>query len=96
MLKNKSITLLVMCLLTVSCWAAKIVIPYDRDGVRVDPGQLHTIKNQWVILDSTTSTGSEPSDLAVTERTYQLVKAAIAAAASGDDEISIFDIIDSI
>lgn len=43
----------------------------------------------WVILDETTSTGTEPSDLAVTERTHALIQAAITAAASGDDEISV-------
>ena len=72
-----------------ACFSAQEVIQKDIDNTRVDPGQLHTVKNQWVIIDETTSSGTEPTDLAVTERTYQLAKA---ASASGDDEISIFDI----
>jgi len=42
----------------------------------------------WNVLDSTTATGTEPSDLAAGERTYVTVLAAIAAASSGDEEIS--------
>ena len=73
-------------------WALERVQPFDIEGTKVDPGQVHTPKNTWVILDETTSAGDEPTDLAVTERTYQDVVTAIAAAASGDGEISIFDI----
>ncbi|MHA1840842.1 MAG: hypothetical protein ACTSYW_02580 [Candidatus Heimdallarchaeota archaeon] len=46
----------------------------------------------WQVLDTTTSTGDEPTALAVGERTYSTVTAAIAAASSGDDEISIYRI----
>ena len=53
---------------------------------------LHTIQAPWDIVDSTTSTGDEPVALATTERTLKLVQAAIAAAANGDDEISIYHI----
>jgi len=53
---------------------------------------LHTVQSGWVIADSTSSTGDEPTALAVTERTKKLVDAAITAAASGDDEISILRI----
>lgn len=67
------------------------VIPLDTESTRVDPGQVHTVRNVWEIIDSTLS-GATATDLAATERTYQLVKAAIAAAANNDDEISIFDI----
>jgi hypothetical protein len=66
------------------------VIQYDTSAQRVDPGQLHTTKRAWVTLDSTSSAGTEPTDLAVTERTYATVVAAIATAANGDDEISIY------
>ena len=67
-------------------------VPIDLAGSRVDPAQLHTGRPVWVILDETTSDGAEPVDLIVTTRTYQSLKTLIAAAASGDDEISIFDV----
>ncbi|KKM92277.1 hypothetical protein LCGC14_1220080 [marine sediment metagenome] len=53
---------------------------------------LKTMGDRWVVIDSTTSSGIEPNDLTETERTYQAVKTAIAAAQSGDGEISIFDV----
>lgn len=53
---------------------------------------LHTMQDGWIVVDETTSTGTEPSALAVGERTKLLVDAAIAAAANGDDEISTFAI----
>lgn len=68
------------------------VIPLDAEGVRVDPGQLHSAREEWIVVDETTSAGTEPTDLGVTERTYKAVVRAIAAASSGDDEISVFDI----
>lgn len=56
----------------------------------VNKGQvLLTSQIGWNILDETSSAGDEPTDLAVTERTYATVVAAIAAASSGDDKISI-------
>ncbi len=64
----------------------------DRDGVRVDPGQLITARNRWVILDSTSSAGTEPSSLSGSNRTYQAVKTLIAEGINGNDEISIFDV----
>ncbi len=51
---------------------------------------LHTIQSAWVVVDETTTTGTEPTALAKGERTKKLVDAAIATAASGDDEISTF------
>jgi hypothetical protein len=65
------------------------VVPKDKDGARVDPGQLHTVTNTWTVIDTTDSSGLEPNDLAVTERTYQTAKA---AAEGGDAEISFFDV----
>jgi len=53
---------------------------------------LITNQFEWVVVESCTSSGTEPTDLAVGERTYKTVVAAIAAAASGDDEIEIFRI----
>lgn len=57
---------------------------------QVDGNILHTMQNGWVVVDETTSTGDEPSALAAGERTKLLVDAAIAAASSGDGEISTF------
>ena len=85
--------LVAILLLAGVCFAANtIVVPVDKDGTRVDPGTVHTAITDWVVVDTTSSTGDEPTDLAVGERTYQTVKTAIATAASGDDEISILDI----
>lgn len=53
---------------------------------------LHTIQSGWVIADSTSSIGDEPTALSDTERTKKLVDAAILAAVSGDGEISILRI----
>ena len=68
------------------------VSPLDTAGKRVDPGSVHTARPVWTVLDTTSSDSDEPTDLAVTERTYQTVKAAIGTGASGDAEISIFDV----
>jgi hypothetical protein len=68
------------------------VAPVDIAGTRVSPGAVHTERYTWQVLDTTSSTGDEPTDLAVGERTYQGVKTAIAAAVGGDGEISVFDI----
>ncbi|MHC4387349.1 MAG: hypothetical protein ACYSX1_01945 [Planctomycetota bacterium] len=57
---------------------------------QVEGTVLHSIQSAWEIADETTSAGTEPSALAVTERTKLLVDAAITAAASGDDEISTY------
>ena len=68
------------------------IVPFDKAGDRVDPGSVHTSRPVWVVLDDTSSAGDEPTDLAVTERTYRTVKAAQIAGVTGDGEISIFDI----
>lgn len=51
---------------------------------------LHSIQSRWVIADSTTAAGTEPTALSASERTKLIVDALIVAASSGDDEISIF------
>lgn len=92
-MKKKIITLALLFAIIGACFAANtMVVPIDREGTRVDPGQLYTLHNRWQVADTTSSTGTEPTDLAVTERTYQTVKTAIGTGASGDDEISVFDI----
>jgi hypothetical protein len=85
--------IILLLLLAPACFAwIQEIAPVDINGDRVDPGQLHTPRPRWVQVEETTSAGDEPTDLGVTERTYQAVKRAIAAAVSGDGEISIFDI----
>lgn len=52
---------------------------------------LHTFQEGWKIADETTTASTEPTALDKDdERTYKQVVALIAAASSGDDEISIF------
>lgn len=89
---KKKITILILLFLAVACFASTIIVPFDTENTRVDPGQVHTKRNRWVVIDTTSSTGTEPSNLAVNKRTYQAVLTAIAAAASGDDEISVLGI----
>lgn len=72
--------------------AVETFAPVDRQNNRVNPGQQYTNVDRWVSLDTVTSAGTEPTALAADERTYQTVVAAIAAAASGDDEIIVYDI----
>ena len=92
-MKKKLLILSILSLIVGICFAANtMIVPVDLTGVRVDPGSLHTDRAKWVAIDTTSSTGDEPTDLAVTERTYQTVKAAQIAGVSGDDEIAIFDI----
>lgn len=79
-------------------WALQDIAPIDREGKRVDPGQLHTPTIRWTTIDTTSSTSAEPADIDFSTRasggdvTYQQVKTLIAAAGSGDDKISVFDI----
>ena len=93
-MNKRTVMLIFVLLIAVVAYCADLsqVIPIDKDGTRADPGQLHTPRNTWVVIDTTSSTGDEPLDLTVTGRTYTTVKAAIVAALNGDDEISILDI----
>ena len=54
--------------------------------------ELETVVSAWVVANDCSSAGDEPTALAVGERTYVTVSAAIVAAASGDDKISIFKV----
>lgn len=82
----KKIILISMAVLVfVLCAAASLTSVSQIDG-----NALHTIQNAWVIADETTSAGTEPSALDKDgERTYKQVLALIAAASSGDEEITI-------
>ena len=81
----KKLVLILLALMALPCLARTVPAVGSVDGTI-----LHTIQTKWQIADTTTSAGDEPTALAVTERTKLLVDAAITAAASGDDEISIF------
>lgn len=88
----KKLIVLFVLLLVVSASATETALQFDKDNARKDPGALHTERFGWTIVESENSGDTQATDLAATERTYQLVKAAIAAASSGDDNISVFDI----
>jgi hypothetical protein len=93
-MKKKLLIIVSLLVIVGLCFAADLtrVAPIDKGGTRVDPGAVHTTHSVWTVIDTTSSTGTEPTDLAVTERTYQTVKTAQGTGASGDDEISIYDI----
>ena len=91
-MKNKRILLILGLLVVLAIGATTVV----RLGEPLMTNQL-----PWVVVETCTSDGNEPSDLAVTERTYLTVKAAIVAAggdtgtgvgSEGDAEIQIFPI----
>lgn len=86
-IKKLSIILIVFLAAVTACWAIEGIYHYNISGDKVQPGQIHTTQSNWVQIDSTSSTGDEPNDLAVGERTYATVAA---AAEGGDDEISIY------
>lgn len=81
MKKRLAISVLIILSLVSACWAVDRVYSETR-----------TPQDKWQVIDTTSSAGTEPTDLAVTERTYTTVLTAIAAAASGDDEIAVFPI----
>lgn len=87
---------LLLVLFTTILFAIEPVYLSEKDGTIVDPGQLHTPRNEWVVLDTTSAADTEPSDLTDIERTYQTVVAVIATdvatPTNGDEEISIFDV----
>lgn len=85
--KEISIIILILLAFVTVVWGIDGIYHYNTYSEMVEPGQLHTAKNTWVVIDATTSSGDEPNDLAVDERTYATVSA---AAEGGDDEISIY------
>ncbi len=91
-MRRIKLIMVIALILTTFVIANTVVIPHDKEGVRVDPGALHTARNVWTVLDATTAAEGAATDLAVGERTYQAVKTAILAAAGNDDSISVFDI----
>ncbi len=52
--------------------------------------QLQTVQNKWIVVDTTTSAGNGPLDLAVNEMTYLTVVDAIIADSCDDGDISIY------
>ena len=90
-MKKKLIVLALVLLVASVTYAAVVrVVPLNKTSNQVNPGELHTGRNAWVVLDTTSSAGDEPNDLAVDERTYLTVLSAISTGTGGDDEISTF------
>ena len=56
--------------------------------------ELATPNFGWAVVATWTSAGTEPTALAVTERTYKTIVAAVAAAAenAGDEEIEVYTV----
>ncbi len=88
----KKLILVLVLLLSARVCATEDVRQFNKDNGRAEPGALFTERFNWTIMETENSADTQATDLAVTERTYQLVKAAIVAASSGDDNIGIFDI----
>lgn len=87
-MKNKNYriaaaAILAILILVGAAWSIDLVYNESR-----------TAQVSWKVVETVTSAGTEPTDLAVTERTYTTILAAIAAAADGDDEIEIFSVPD--
>lgn len=88
---NKKILLIglvIVCLL-LPAWAARHA--YYPSAPAEGLGQGYALMSSqivWQVLDTTTSAGTTPTALGVTERTYKTVVAAKAADANGDGEIS--------
>jgi hypothetical protein len=59
-----------------------------------DGTTLFTSRLAWEVAETCTSSGDEPTALAVGERTHQTILAAIAAGANGDGEIEIYKVPD--
>ena len=58
----------------------------------LDEHVLATAQKNWQVAETCTSAGTEPTALAAGERTFKLIRAAIVAASSGDDEIEFVDV----
>ena len=79
--------ILILLLLALPCYAGTTNVGSIEGSV------VHSIQSPWIIVDETTSAGTEPTALSDSnERTYKQVVDLIDAASSGDDEISIFRI----
>lgn len=92
MRKVKQILTIILILLVVAtvAWGIDQFYTTNRHGVVVDPGQLHTAKKTWVVIDAHESDSTEPTALGTDECTYDAVVTAIGLAQSGDEEISIY------
>lgn len=98
-MKKKLFIIAALLVIVGICFAANtLVAPVDLIGDRVDPGAVQTARPVWVAIATTASASDEPLDIGVTARgpngkaTYQAVKTLIAAADTGDEKISVFDI----
>lgn len=86
-MKRLILIVVLACALAGMVFAFEGVYSVDRRGSTVDPGQLHTPHNRYVVIATTVNAGDEPNALAVGERTYLL---ALAAAEGGDSKIEVY------
>ena len=91
---KRALTILAVLVIALGSVAFAIdkVYTTNKQGKIVDPGELNTGQNLWVVLNTVDATGDEPTDLADDERTYQTVLAAIVTGASGDEKIETYDV----
>ncbi len=83
---RKSTLLILLVVLSAPVFAGRSSV----EKTKVDGQRLFTNQDPWFIAESENSGDTQATALAATERTKTLVDAAIAAASSGDDNISIF------
>ena len=77
--------LLMILMLALPCYARTVPAVGSVEGVI-----LHTMQSAWKIADTERSGDTQATALGATERTKLLVDAVIAAASSGDDNISLY------
>ncbi len=80
---------IVILILALGCQQAAAVLNRNT-GLEEDT--LVTARRVWVVAETSTSAGTEPSPLGINQRTFQAVQASITAAANGDDEIEFYSI----
>ena len=89
---RKAIIVILITLMVGTAFAIDAIYTANKAGAIVQPGQLHTGRNAWAVVDTTLSAGLDPNTLAVGERTYVTVAAAIVADSSGDGKITIYTV----
>lgn len=82
---KKMLILIILLFLAIPCHARNTVAVGSVEG-----NVLHAMQSAWEIADSENSGDTQATALAVTERTKLLLDAAITAASSGDENISIY------
>lgn len=91
-MKKLMCILIGLTVLTAVCFGIDAVYTYNVDAVKVNPGEVQTIRNTWTAINTTASTGTAPTALGTDELTYITIQAAITTGSSGDGKISIYSI----